>query len=73
MMLMTNSLIEIAAVGGGMIIDAKKIMTNDLIRLAVAASNGSGKIILKNLDGKMSNDLIKIAAAGKGNVIFDLV
>lgn len=46
-------------------------MTNDLIRIANAASNGSGKIILNNASKCMTNDLIRIANAGKENVIFD--
>ncbi len=68
---MTNDLIRIANAGAGMVIDANQIMANDLIRMANAASNGSGKIILKNASKCMTNDLIRIANAGKENVIFD--
>lgn len=68
---MTNNLIRIANAGAGMVIDAKQIMTDDLIRIANVASNGSGKIILKNAGNCMTSNLIRIANAGKGNVIFD--
>ena len=70
-MFTTDSLVRIANAGGGMIIDAKQMMTDSLVRIANAASNGSGKIIIKNADKHMTDSLVRIANASKGNVIFD--
>lgn len=70
-MRMVNDLIKIANAGGGMILDARPIMTDNLVKIAISASNTSSKIILKNVNNKTTNDLIRIAVAGQGNVIFD--
>ena len=70
-MRMVNDLIKIANAGVGMILDARPIMTDNLVKIAISASNTSSKIILKNVNNKTTNDLIRIAVAGQGNVIFD--
>ena len=67
----TDSLIRIAAAGGGMKIDAKTKSTDNLIRIAAAASGKSARIEIANADNKTTDDLIRISAAGKGCVFLD--
>ena len=46
--------------------------TEDLIKIAAAASDKGARIIVTKASGKATDDLIRIAAAGKGCVLFDL-
>lgn len=71
-MYFTTDLIRIAAAGGGLRIDASKFITTDLIRIAAAASNQRSILILENTGNILTSDKIRIAAAGKGSVIFNL-
>lgn len=71
MSIMTSDLIKIAAAGGGMRIDCKKRMVSDIIRIASNASQSRACILLVNTDSLQVSDLLRIAGAGKGCVIFD--
>ena len=46
--------------------------TDDLIRIAAAASGRGARIIVTSSSTKPTDDLLRIAAAGKGSVVFDL-
>lgn len=70
--LTTDSLVRIASAGGGLIVDARGKSTDNLIRIAAAASISGAKITIKYYDGIMTDNLVRIAAAGKGCVVFDL-
>lgn len=67
-MALSSEYLSIANAGGGMIIDAKEVMTSTLTQIARASKN---KIIIKNADSLLLSNLLSIANAGKGNVIFD--
>lgn len=67
----TDSLVRIAAAGGGLIIDCKGKSADSLVRIAAATNQHDGKTIMTNLKGKSTDSLVRIAAAGKGNVILD--
>lgn len=66
-----NELITIAA-GGGFAIDANIFAQRDLITIAAAAGEKGGRIHILNADTKETEELILIAAAGKGCVFFEL-
>lgn len=65
-----NDLIRIAYSGGGFVLDATNIQTNDLIRIANAASNKSAKVVFTGITSRSTEDLIRIGSAGKGSVQF---
>jgi len=67
-----DSLVRIAASGGGMIIDCKGKTTDSLVRIAVATNQKDSKVIMTNLGSNTTDSLVRIGAAGQGNVILDL-
>ncbi len=60
---------RVAAAGGGLILDCSKYSAIDLKNI-VAVSKAP--IVLKNVSELSTMDMKGIAAAGNGNVIFDL-
>ncbi|MFV0828197.1 hypothetical protein ACNHQI_18490 [Klebsiella quasipneumoniae] len=70
-MLNVSDLKIIASNGGGMIIDAKKILVSDLKIIVSNASNKGGKIIIKNPMVLSALDMKIIASNSDGCVIFD--
>ena len=68
----TDDLVRIAAAGGGLVINGNMRRTDELVRIAAAASRHGARLRLKGLTIRPVEELIKIAAAGKGSVIFDL-
>lgn len=62
---------KILSAGGGFKVNAATIQTLDLQKLAAAASNGKARLVLSGLGTRSTEDLMKIAAAGKGYVFFD--
>ncbi len=63
---------NIAAHGGGLVLDAGKYSTHDLSNIAAHAKGKGSRIIIKNADAKSTYDLNSIAAHGGGAVVFDL-
>jgi DNA replication protein len=66
----TNELIRIAAAGGGFTLNGQHRTPEDLMRIAAAASITGARLTLTNIGSWPANDLIRIAAAGKGAVTF---
>jgi DNA replication protein len=62
--------VKLVAAGGGIDMDATARSTDELVQIAEAASARQPKVILRGVKGRPVDDLIKIAAAGKGCVIF---
>jgi DNA replication protein len=72
--MLISDLVRIAAAGGGLRINCEKHLLPEIIRIASAASSGGGFIILENTSRLLTTDMVRIAAASKGHVIFnDLV
>lgn len=65
----TLDLKRIAAVGGGLVLDASKYSTLDLKAIAASAKSD---IVLKNVSEMSTMDIKNIASAGNGHVIFDM-
>jgi DNA replication protein len=63
--------VRIAAAGGGIRFNVRGRSTDDLVRIAAAASTGGARLFLSGMSGRSTDDLIKIAAAGKGSVVFE--
>lgn len=71
--MIVSDLVRIAAAGGGLRIDCRSQIVSDLVRIANAASMGGGFIILENTDDIVISDKVRIASAGKGHIIFNVV
>lgn len=65
-----NELDQILSAGGGLILDAQFINTAELCVLAAAARKGSARLELTGLHGRHTSDLLMIATAGGGLVVF---
>ncbi|WP_396328914.1 hypothetical protein [Burkholderia anthina] len=68
---MVDDLIRLAGAGAGFRIDAGLRLTNDLVRIAAAAAQGGARITFAGMALRPRDDVIRIAAAGRGNISFD--
>lgn len=66
----TDNLVRIAEAGGSMIVP-HGISIPSLVRIAAAAAHGHTQITIKGATKMLTDDMIRIAAAAKGCVIFD--
>lgn len=74
-MLLPQSMIQIVAAGGGLIINLEKqmLLPDTMIQIAAAASHSNAVVTFKL--GKtilLPQTMIQIAAAGRGQIIFDI-
>ena len=67
----TDELVELAKAGGGFVLEAGRRNTDELVRIAAAARKSGTTIILRKMAVRKNESLMKIAAAGKGHVIFE--
>lgn len=67
----TADLIRVAAAGGGFRLDAAGRPTDDLVAIAAAASEWGVPLVFAGMDGRSADDLVRIADAGEGNVVFE--
>jgi hypothetical protein len=65
-----DELIKIAVAGGGFVLDAESKPQEDLVAIAGATSHEGATLILRNVSQKTTDDLVGIAFASKGSVIF---
>jgi hypothetical protein len=65
-----DELVKIAVAGGGFVMDAKAKPQEDLVAIAGAASHEGAVVMLRNTSEKETDELVEIAFAGKGSVIF---
>lgn len=66
----TLDLMQIAASGGGFVLDAAGRPTVDLQRIAASAASRGAKVIFRGMEARPTLDLQQIAAAGRGVVTF---
>ena len=71
MIITTDQLKQIAAAGGGLILDASSMPFNQMKEISSAANNGKAKIVIKNLSGLTAIQLKELAALAPGLIIFD--
>jgi hypothetical protein len=71
MALTVDSLVRIAASGGGLIIDCKGFTVDSLVRIALATKLKGAKITFTNLKGFTVDSLVRIGSAGEGNIVLD--
>jgi hypothetical protein len=67
-----EDLAKIMAAGGGLILDGQTRSTDELIAVVHAAVEHDSLLTIKNVGGKSTDELIKIAAASDGAVVFEL-
>jgi hypothetical protein len=71
MIITIDQLEQIAAAGGGLILDASSMPFNQIKQISAAANNGKAKIVIKNLSGLTAIQLMELAALAPGLIIFD--
>jgi hypothetical protein len=69
-MLGLDSMRQVLSAGGGLVIDASRLPTETAVELASCARSGGAILILRNADFPPET-ATRIAAAGKGHVIFE--
>ena len=67
-----EDILKIIKAGGGVILSARYQITENLIAFARASSSHKSTIILKDTDNLETDDLVNIARAGQGNVVFEI-
>jgi hypothetical protein len=67
-----EELIEIARAGGGFTMDASRCTTEEVMRVAKVAGKYGAEVRISRICGKTTDDLVKIATAGKGHVFFEI-
>ncbi len=65
-----ENLIKIASAGGGLRLNGHDVDIDDLVNLASAACRGGGELYLSGMDTTNTEDLVRIASACPGRVIF---
>ena len=66
-----DDLIRIANAGGGFRLDATHRYPDELMQIATAAKTGGATVIFSGMSTYYTDDLIRIATAGRGSVIFE--
>lgn len=66
-----HEIVRIAAAGGGFKMNASLKSIDDLVRIASATSNNGAKIIFTGLTMKTTDEIVRISAAGRGNIFFE--
>lgn len=67
-----EELIKIAKAGGGFRLDASHCTTEDVLKVAEVAGKHGTELRISRICGKSTDDLVKIASAGKGHVFFEI-
>ena len=70
-MILSSSIERIIANGGGVSIDATKYTSSSLERFAAFAAQSGATLILRNSNRLLSSSMERIAAFGRGKVIFN--
>ena len=60
----TEYLVGRAGVGGGFKVEASRLATEELVRIAAAASQSGGRVVFFGLTPRPVRELLKIVAAG---------
>lgn len=66
-----DDLIHIAAAGGGFTMEAGTFSSDDLVRIAAAVAGTGAQVVIHGVTGRTTEDLVRIAAAGRGAVRFE--
>lgn len=63
---------HIASADGEVVVDAKSKTAEELLSLATIAGRTGGRTVVINVEDLEKELLLRVAFAGKGNVLFDL-
>ena len=66
-----EDLIRVAAMGGGLIIDAENFAADDMIKFAAVCKGSGARLTIRHATSIADDNLFKIAAVGSGIVVFD--
>ena len=65
-----NEVVQIVSAGGGVQMNGARKTTDDLVRIAAAGAKSGARIEFYGLRRRPVEDLVQIARAGKGCVMF---
>lgn len=65
-----SEIVRIVAAGGGFLMDGSNRSTEDLVRIAAASRSRGARLQIAGLEHRPTLELVRIAAAGSGNVVF---
>jgi hypothetical protein len=65
----TRELVQIAASGGGFVLNASLKPTHELVQIAAAGSTTGARLTFTGIGLKPNRELVQIVSAGKGCVI----
>lgn len=65
----TEELIRLVQAGGGLKLTATDRSTEDLVLIAAAAAEWGVFVTFSGLEGRTTDDLLRIVAAGQGSVV----
>lgn len=66
----TREIVQIAAAGGGFVLDGSLKLTSELVQIAAAGSTSGANLTFTKMGLKPTRELVQIAVAGKGCVTF---
>jgi hypothetical protein len=72
MIITTDQLKQIVAIGGGLILDASEMTFNQLKDILSAANGSKAQITLKNLSGLTAMQLQELSSLAPSLIAFDL-
>ena len=69
--MLPDSILRVIPVSGGIIVDGSKVLPDTIIKMVATASIAGVTITIRNADSLLPDTAMKIANAGKRNVIYD--
>ena len=67
-----DDIVRILAANGGVIISAEGQTVSDLVRISATASTYENKVVIRNAGALRTDELVRIASAGRGHTILEL-
>lgn len=67
-----QELLRIASAGGGFTLDGSRYSADDLVEIVSAVRRNGSRVHITRCLMKSTDDLVRIAAAGKGCVTFEV-
>lgn len=68
----TDDVVRIIAANGSVIVSAEGRMASDLVKMSATAARRETRLVMKDSASLTTDDLVHIAAAGKGHTIMEV-
>lgn len=67
----TNDIVRILLSGGGLSLNGQMRMTDELVRMALAARQSGASFTISGMAMRSTDEIVRIALAGGGRVTFE--